>query len=331
MAPTETALRRADLRAAGSTAPASDVTTTRRAANRRRSARRRRMHRLRRTATLALGLLFVGTVVARGAQDPAVALPRGVQSASSSTALPGTLGSAADVARAGTAPAAATAVPSTAPSSAASEPAPSESMGEVEEGAPEPTAAPGAALAPVQASAKGTMHPIAIPDGPWASAGRAVRLSIEVEDGLSIDEALFAATVAGILSDPQGWQTADGVRFVPVSPAQIAAGAGVDVRVTLATPTLTGKLCGPLNVTAANVSCWWGGRAVLNLHRWVRGSATYGTDLTSYRTYLVNHEVGHGLGHRHVSCPAPGRPAPIMVQQTLGLEGCRAWPWPTQQ
>ena len=127
---------------------------------------------------------------------------------------------------------------------------------------------------------------------------------------LSIDEALFAATVAGILSDPQGWQTADGVRFVPVSPAQIAAGAGVDVRVTLATPTLTGKLCGPLNVTAANVSCWWGGRAVLNLHRWVRGSATYGTDLTSYRTYLVNHEVGHGLGHRHVSCPAPGRPAP---------------------
>ncbi|HNV16021.1 MAG TPA: DUF3152 domain-containing protein, partial [Dermatophilaceae bacterium] len=79
------------------------------------------------------------------------------------------------------------------------------------------------------------------------------------------------------------------------------------------------------------VSCWWGGRAVLNLHRWVRGSATYGTDLTSYRTYLVNHEVGHGLGHRHVSCPAPGRPAPIMVQQTLGLEGCRAWPWPTQQ
>ena len=68
-----------------------------------------------------------------------------------------------------------------------------------------------------------------------------------------------------------------------------------------------------------------------HLHRWVRGSATYGTDLTSYRTYLVNHEVGHGLGHRHVSCPAPGRPAPIMVQQTLGLEGCRAWPWPTQQ
>ena len=103
------------------------------------------------------------------------------------------------------------------------------------------------------------------------------------------------------------------------------------MHVTLATPTLTGKLCGPLNVTAANVSCWWGGRAVLNLHRWVRGSATYGTDLTSYRTYLVNHEVGHGLGHRHVSCPAPGRPAPIMVQQTLGLEGCRAWPWPTQQ
>ena len=36
----------------------------------------------------------------------------------------------------------------------------------------------------------------------------------------------------------------------------------------------------------------------------------------------------HGLGHGHVQCPRAGARAPIMVQQTKGLDGCAAWPWP---
>lgn len=330
MAPTETLQRRADVRAAGSSAPDAEIPLSRRAANRRRSLRRRRVYRLRRTAALALLLLFVGTVVARGSQDPAVALPRGGHVVGASS-FPTGAGTAGDVSRAGTAPGAAKAIITAEPTTTASEAMSGDGMGEVEEGAPEPTAAPGASLAQVQASAQGTIHPLAIPAQSWGTEGRAVRLSIEIEDGVSIDEETFAATVAGILSDSRGWQKEDRVHFVPVSPEQVAAGAGVDVRVTLATPALTGKLCGPLNVTKANVSCWWGGRAVLNLYRWIRGATSYGTDLTSYRTYLVNHEVGHGLGHRHSKCPGAGRPAPIMVQQTLSLEGCTAWPWPTQK
>jgi hypothetical protein len=69
------------------------------------------------------------------------------------------------------------------------------------------------------------------------------------------------------------------------------------------------------------------GRAVVNAMRWLAGAATY-QDLHAYRAYVINHEVGHGLGHPHRGCPAPGAPAPVMVQQTIGLQGCAPNPWP---
>ncbi|WP_344063978.1 DUF3152 domain-containing protein [Terrabacter lapilli] len=163
---------------------------------------------------------------------------------------------------------------------------------------------------------------------PEPPRGRTVRYTVEVEGGIDVSGTDFATTVGSVLTDPRGWQSKDGVRFVDVAPADAAKGAQVDLRITLASPSTTDKLCAPLE-TRGQVSCHNGGRVVLNLRRWVLGADAYGKDVAAYRTYLVNHEVGHGIGHPHEYCGGQGQVAPVMMQQTYGLKGCTAWPWPT--
>ena len=97
-------------------------------------------------------------------------------------------------------------------------------------------------------------------------------------------------------------------------------------------PARVDRLCGQVGLHPAGIYSSWTGRyAVLNPMRWFSGVSHF-PDLEVYRTYLVNHELGHGLGYGHVSCPGAGRPAPVMVQQTMShrMGGCRpnGWPYP---
>lgn len=157
--------------------------------------------------------------------------------------------------------------------------------------------------------------------------GRVIRWTLEAERGIDVDLDEYAETVHATLHDRRGWQDEVGVRFVRVSGAQAKDGARVDVRLLLASPDTTDRLCAPLR-TGGSVSCWNEGKAVLNSRRWLVGADAYAGRLDAYRTYLVNHEVGHGLGHGHEGCPAKGERAPVMLQQTVGLQGCTAWPYP---
>jgi hypothetical protein len=67
---------------------------------------------------------------------------------------------------------------------------------------------------------------------------------------------------------------------------------------------------------------------MINLDRWTRAVPGFRGDVGLYRQYVINHEVGHQLGYGHQACPRPGALAPVMQQQTLGLNGCRANGWP---
>ncbi|GAA4549328.1 DUF3152 domain-containing protein [Amycolatopsis samaneae] len=169
---------------------------------------------------------------------------------------------------------------------------------------------------------KGTFH-IVNGSGPKIGQGKLYTYVVEVEDG--IDPASYAGddsfgnAVQGILSDPRSW-TFDGKKALQRVDASFP---NPTFRVTLTTPETNHRpdVCG-YSITY-ETSCYresFQRRVVINLARWVRGALAFGGDMTGYRQYAINHEVGHALGGVHVGCPKTDDPAPVMMQQTLGVD-----------
>lgn len=157
---------------------------------------------------------------------------------------------------------------------------------------------------------------------PASRRGQLITYNVRIERGLPYHRHQVAKFIHRVLNDRRSWGGHGNWRLERVKP-----GVKADINVYLVTPKTTDKLCDPLE-TEGKVSCFNEGKVVLNAKRWARGAESYGSDVINYRRNLVNHEFGHALGHRHVKCPAKGKRAPIMMQQTKGLHGCRANPWP---
>ncbi|MGR6322253.1 DUF3152 domain-containing protein [Micromonospora soli] len=155
-------------------------------------------------------------------------------------------------------------------------------------------------------------------DGPL----RRYRVEVERDSGQDADG--FAATVDAVLGDPRSWIASGELRVQRVTEA-----AAADFTIYLATPATSERMCaeGGL-ITERFTSCRLPGQVIINLARWMEAVPDYGTSLEAYRTYVINHEVGHEFGEVHQACPGPGRPAPVMQQQTYGLDGCVANAWP---
>ncbi len=156
--------------------------------------------------------------------------------------------------------------------------------------------------------------------GPVAGTGAPLTYAVDVERALGLDVAQVTADVDAVLADPRGWTRSGRVAFARVDrdPA---------MRVVLARPVTTDRLCAPLS-THGRWSCNQGTRVVLNGRRWANAVPHWTAGLASYRRMLVNHEVGHRLGLGHAVCPGAGERAPVMLQQSKGLRGCRPGPWP---
>ncbi|MFY1653988.1 DUF3152 domain-containing protein [Solwaraspora sp. WMMB762] len=156
----------------------------------------------------------------------------------------------------------------------------------------------------------------------WAGELRRFRVAVEDGTGQRADE--FAAIVDATLGDGRSWIASRQFRLQRVSRVDAA-----EFTIYLATPGTSEQMCalGGLS-TEKYTSCRLPGQVIINLARWLEAVPHYDGTLAEYRAYVINHEVGHQFGMGHELCPAPGRPAPVMQQQTYGMQGCVANGWP---
>ncbi|MFH8975092.1 DUF3152 domain-containing protein [Streptomyces sp. NPDC017890] len=157
------------------------------------------------------------------------------------------------------------------------------------------------------------------------SGSRPVRYVVKVETGLDISPSQAAKEIAGILAAPRGWTHDPDNAF-----QLVGAGSPHDITIKIATPATADALCwaGIQQDTGGEYNCEVPGGVVVNLKRWVKGSPTFDGPIHDYRALIINHEMGHFLGHGHVTCGGAGRLAPVMMQQIKGLHGCVANAWP---
>lgn len=160
---------------------------------------------------------------------------------------------------------------------------------------------------------------------PASKGVRVIAYVVRVERGTGIKADEAARQVHATLNDKRGWMGTDltqsrGVRFRLVNDPEQA-----ELTLTIAAPPTVDALC-PLD-TLGVWSCEAGDTVLINSDRWLHRTPTY-SDTATYRAYVVNHEVGHFLHLGHKPCPGKGRPAPVMMQQSKGLDGCVANPWP---
>ncbi|NEG90201.1 DUF3152 domain-containing protein [Bifidobacterium aerophilum] len=136
----------------------------------------------------------------------------------------------------------------------------------------------------------------------------------------------FANIVFSTLNDPKGWPRA-GATFEQVADADCGL-ADMDIILSQAQyMTSFSSYC------SVEYSCRVGQEVIINDDRWDGGVDAWldaGGTLSRYREMVINHEVGHRLGHidNETTCAGAGQPAPLMQEQSMHLDGCVANEWP---
>ena len=148
-----------------------------------------------------------------------------------------------------------------------------------------------------------------------------INFSLKIDSTLGLKVDCIGNLITSILNDTRGWVKVTEKEF------QLVEDTEKEFEFIFASPEKTDELCYPLE-TNGIYSCRNEDQIIINFFRWVNGAIDFGSDLETYRLYLINHEVGHILGWGHVGCPKEGALAPVMMQQSKSTMGCRPYGWP---
>ncbi|WP_244609352.1 DUF3152 domain-containing protein [Bifidobacterium moukalabense] len=137
----------------------------------------------------------------------------------------------------------------------------------------------------------------------------------------SLDD--FANAVYRILNGERGWSRA-GATFVQ------GADGSCDFNIVLSEArymTTFSPDC------STEYSCRVDENVIINDDRWNGGTNDWlsaGGDMARYRVMVINHEVGHRLGHtdNETTCAGAGQLAPLMQEQSMHLDGCATNEYP---
>ena len=207
-----------------------------------------------------------------------------------------------------------TVAPLPAPSTAT--PTPTVSPGPSSSGSPTPRATQTAKVPTIKSSGKFNTSTVNV--GAVSSSGDLRRDSVRVETTTKLDANKVARQLAGVLNDPRSWTGSGGVRFALVADPDKA-----DFSITLGAPETLAKRC---RLDAAG-TCTDSADVLINAALWSLAPGDYTGDATAWQSYLVNHGMGQLLGENTAECQKKGGPAPVMMAQAGGLDGCVANPW----
>ena len=160
-----------------------------------------------------------------------------------------------------------------------------------------------------------------LPDELFIFNEEKINFSLKLDSSLGLNVECLGKLVPSILNDSRGWIKVTDKEF------QLVSNTESEFEFIFASPEKTDELCFPLE-TNGIYSCRNEQQIVINYFRWVNGAIDFGSDMETYRLYLINHEVGHILGWSHVGCPEEDALAPVMMQQSKSTMGCVPYGWP---
>lgn len=147
-----------------------------------------------------------------------------------------------------------------------------------------------------------------------------LKYNINFANGLRVQRQRIIRKVEETLTDKRGWRRM-GYQFVLVEDTT----EPVNFTIRFVSNSYIERICNFTGLSCADTNTKM---IYMNIENWRNGRRLSGLDKEDYRTYMINHEVGHILGRGHSQCGNPGTRVPVMVQQTLGIYKCKPNPWP---